>query len=56
MESIETLDRALIAAIQEQARAALSSLLSGRVPFHPTETEVGGKPRRTCRIEASPVT
>ncbi len=36
-----------------RARAALSSILSGRVLFHPTTTEVGGKPRRTYRLEAS---
>lgn len=36
-----------------RARAALSKLLVGRVLFQPTTTEVGGKPRRTYRLEAS---
>lgn len=36
-----------------RARAALSSLLSGRVIFQPTTTEVGGKLRRTYQIEAT---
>lgn len=51
-EAFENLEATLRSDVV-RARAALSALLAGRVLFHPTTTEVGGKPRRTYRIEAS---
>ena len=60
---LRALDRALSDAFENleatlrsdvvRARAALSKLLAGRVLFQPTTTEVGGKLRRTYRLEAS---